>query len=113
MRNVRLLTVALLVLAVAGFVVAADKAAAKEVTLTGQYACAHCTLHEKDAKGCQDVLVTEDGGQKATYYVVKNETADKFGHGCSGDKKVTITGTVEQKDGKQWITANRIEEAKG
>ena len=50
--------------------------AAEEVTLEGKIACAKCTLKKADAKECQNVLlVKEDGGKTAEYYIVVNEVA--------------------------------------
>lgn len=103
----KVLIKACLVLALGlGFVVAA--AAGDEVTLNGTLVCAKCSLKKADAHGCQDVLIV--AGEKASeYYVVKNETAKKFGHACRGEKPAKVTGTVSEKDGKQWITASSME----
>jgi hypothetical protein len=88
-------------------------AAADEATLTGNVMCAKCTLKKADAKKCQDVLVVKDGDTTTEYYVTKNDVSEKFGHKCSGQKPATVTGTVEEKDGKKWITATKMEEQKG
>jgi hypothetical protein len=111
MRTVRVFAVALVAVLLAGSLALAHDE--KTVTVTGKLMCTHCTLHEKDAKGCQDVLVVEEKEQKVHYYLAKNEVAEKFGHACAGEKKATVTGTVAKKDGKTWITAAKIEETKG
>jgi hypothetical protein len=79
------------------------------VSLTGDLVCAKCTLAKADAKDCQDVLVVAAGDATKEYYLVKNEVAKAFGHACMGKKPAAVTGSVEEKDGKQWLTATKIE----
>ena len=88
-------------------------AAPAEQTLTGSVMCAKCTLKKADAKACQDVLVVKDGEKTSEYYVTKNAVSEKFGHTCTGEKPATVTGAVEKKDGKTWITPTKMEEKKG
>lgn len=81
-----------------------------EVTLQGKVACAKCTLKADDAKDCQDVLVVQDeDGKETRYYLVGNDVLETFGHTCMGQKPATVTGTVEEKDGKMWLTASRMD----
>jgi hypothetical protein len=76
--------------------------------------CAKCTLKKADAAKCQNVLVVADkDGKETHYYIAKNDVSDKLGEVCTGKTPVSITGTVAEKDGKKWITATKIEEAKG
>lgn len=99
----------MLLCAFASLVSAGD---AKEVTLSGTMLCAKCALKEPDFKECQNVLVVE-GDHAGQYYLAKNEVADKIGHLCGGKKlTATVTGTLEQKDGKTWITAAKIDTPK-
>ncbi len=87
----------------------ASAAFAADVTLTGNVACAKCTLKKADAKECQDVLVVAGAnGATTEYYIVKNAVLKDFGHTCTGEKAVTVTGTVSEKDGKKWITPSRM-----
>ncbi len=101
------LIVAIAVLAALGLATAAFAA---EVTLSGNVACAKCTLKKADAKACQDVLVVAgNSGASTEYYIVKNAVLEKFGHTCTGEKGVTVTGTVSEKDGKKWITPSKMD----
>jgi hypothetical protein len=93
-------------------VFAAVSMAGEEVTLSGKVTCAKCMLKKAGAKECQDVLVVTGTGA-GEYYVVKNAVFEKFGHVCQGDRGATVTGTVAEKDGQKWITATKIEAAKG
>jgi Family of unknown function (DUF6370) len=98
---------AVVVIALAGTAVAAEK------TYTGQVACAKCTLKLPGATECQNVLVVkDDNGTTANYYVVMNAVAKKFGHVCKGMKPAVVTGTLSEKDGKTWITPTKMEEEK-
>ena len=75
---------------------------------------AKCAL--KETKSCQNAVIVTKDGEKKTYYLVKNDLANKS-HGsmgfCRASKdepvKVKITGTCEKKDGKLVFTAEKIE----
>ena len=87
-----------------------DKAA--PVTLEGDLMCAKCTLKEKDATECQDVLVVKAAEKKAEdlkYYLAKNEVSEEYGMVCTDTRPVRITGTVAEKDGRKWLAASKIE----
>jgi Family of unknown function (DUF6370) len=86
--------------------------AGKVITITGNMVCAKCTLHETTS--CQNVVQVTKDGKTVNYYLVQND-ASKAAHGaiCGGDpEKVTVTGTVEEKDGKQLVTPTKIEPVK-
>lgn len=101
------LIVAIAVIAALGLATAAFAA---DVTLSGNVACAKCTLKKADAKACADVLVVKgEKGEATEYYLVKNAVVEKFGHTCTGEKAVTVTGTVSEKDGKKWITPSKMD----
>ena len=90
----------------ASFVRAED---GKEVTLKGTLTCAKCTLHEGTT--CQSVLQVKDGDKTTNYYLMDN-TISKDSHAaiCRTSKEgVSVTGVVSEKDGKNWITASKIE----
>jgi hypothetical protein len=104
-----LLLIALTAVVLVGLV---GVAAAEEKTLTGSVMCAKCTLKKADAKECQDVLVVKEKDKATEYYVTKNAVAEKFGHVCTGEKPAVVTGTVEQRGGKTWVTPTKMEEQK-
>ena len=92
-------------------VLAADTAS-KEVTITGTMVCAKCTLHE--TKSCQNVVQVEKDGKTVNYYLKQNDVS-KAAHDpiCGGStEKVTVTGTVKEKDGKQMMTPTKIDAVK-
>ena len=79
------------------------------VTLEGKIACAKCSLGMEDQADCQNVLVVKSKeGEPSYFYLVDNEVAKKFGHTCMGEKAAIVTGTVESKDGKQWLTPSKM-----
>jgi hypothetical protein len=81
-------------------------------TLTGNMVCAKCVLHE--TKQCQNVLQVVEAGKTNNYYLVQNGVSKDFHDQIctSGGEKVTATGAVSEKDGKQILTASKIEPVK-
>ena len=98
----------LAVLAMGG---AMAKEQAGTVTLEGKIACAKCRLGLEGYDDCQSVLVVESEKSDTPdyFYVVENDVAKEFGHACGGDKDAVVTGTVQDKDGKQWITPSKMQ----
>jgi len=90
-------------------VMAADSS---EVTLSGMMVCGKCKLHETDK--CQNVLQVEKDGKTVNYYLKENKVSKDFHSNiCQNDgEKVTVTGTVKEKGGKETMTATKIEEVK-
>jgi hypothetical protein len=71
--------------------------------------CAKCVLHE--TKTCQNVVQVEKDGKTVNYYLKQNDVS-KAAHDpiCSGgSEKVTVTGTVKEKGGKEMMTPTKIE----
>lgn len=100
------------VLLVVGFAAAAPAGEhADTMTVEGKILCAKCTLKKADATECQNVLVVE-GDHAGEYYLTDNEVAEEYGHVCGGSKPAVVTGTVEKKDGKAWLTATKMEAPK-
>lgn len=104
-RSVGIL-VALVAAAVAAVAVAGEEPAT--ITASGNIVCAKCTLKKADASECQSMFVADS----KEYYLVANEVTEKFGHVCGGSKAAVATGTVEEKDGKSWLTVTKLEPAK-
>ena len=86
--------------------------ASKETTLSGTMVCAKCKLHEADK--CQNVLQVEKDGKTVNYYLSQNKVSKDFHSNiCQNDgEKVTVTGTVKEKGGKEMMSATKIEAAK-
>jgi type 1 fimbria pilin len=105
------LTIALLAgLAVASLTTTAF-AADKEVTITGNACCAKCALHTSDK--CQSVLQATVDGKEVAYQLTGKEAKAFHEKICSGPGiKVSVTGTVSEKDGKEMLKATKIEEVK-
>jgi hypothetical protein len=84
----------------------------KEVTLSGTLVCGKCKLHET-AK-CQNVLQVEKDGKTVNYYLTQNKVSKEFHENvCQNDgEKVTVTGKVSERDGKEILSATKIEPAK-
>lgn len=107
------LTIALLAaVAVTGFTASAFAGDNKEITISGDMVCGKCKLHETEK--CQNVVQVMEDGKTVNYYLKQN-AASKAEHSavCHGDtEKVTVTGTVEEKDGKKMLTPTKIDVAK-
>ena len=106
MRKSTLVCLLAALVAFGTFALASDTA---PVTLEGKITCAKCSLGMADAKECQNVLVVDQGGTPAHYYIAKNDISEAYGHTCKGEKAAVVTGTVAEKDGKKWITATKME----
>lgn len=103
-----------LLIAITGMLLAALAAPAraaekpKEVTLTGEGKCAKCALNE--TKECQTVVQLKEGDKTITYYLTPNKTSKDFHKNvCEETKKITVTGKVQEKEGKKMLTASKIE----
>jgi hypothetical protein len=107
------LTLALLAgLALAGAAMTALADDSKTTTITGNMVCGKCTLHITDK--CQNVVQVTQDGKTVNYFLEQNDVS-KAEHSavCHGDsEKVTVTGTVVEKDGKEVMTPTKIEVAK-
>ena len=112
-KTMMFLTVAAgLLLAVSTSRLLAVDISSKEVTITGNMVCGKCTLHE--TKSCQNVVQVEKDGKTVNYYLKENDVS-KAAHEpiCGGSsEKVTVTGTVTEKDGKEIMTPTKIDVVK-
>ncbi|HAM72582.1 MAG TPA: hypothetical protein DCM86_13150 [Verrucomicrobiales bacterium] len=97
--------------AIAAAMFLSTSANAAEKTLKGEGLCAKCEL--KETTKCQNAIRVEEGGKKVVYYIDESD-ATKGLHKklCSATEKLTVKGTVSEKDGKKWVKASKVEEAK-
>ncbi len=86
----------------------------KKVTISGEGMCAKCAL--KETKTCQNAVIVTTDGKKETYYLVHTGISKKSHSSmgfCQASKddpiKVKVTGTVEKKDDKLLMTAEKID----
>ena len=112
MKRLKLILALVAGLAVAGATTTALAAGGKETTITGNMVCGKCTLHETAT--CQNVVQVTQDGKTVNYYLKMNKVSkDAHGPICHGDsEKVTVTGTVKEKDGKEMMTPTKIEVVK-
>jgi hypothetical protein len=111
-QSILLLIAASLLLAVTSSRLFANDTSNKEVTLTGMCVCAKCVLHETTE--CQNVLQIQKDGKTVNYYLDQNDISKAFHDNIctTSGEKVTATGIVSEKDGKQVMTVSKIEPAK-
>ena len=104
-------TLVALFAAIAVSLLVSPSANAAEKTLKGEALCAKCEL--KESAKCQNAIRVEEGGKQVVYYIDESD-ATKGLHKklCSATEKMTIKGTVSEKDGKKWVKASKIEETK-
>ena len=97
------------VLLLAAMLVAQEKD--KEVTLKGTLMCAKCTLG-KTAE-CTTAIQVKEGDKTVTYYLDDKGAGEEHHEPiCGGAKKEgTVTGTVQERDGKKWIKPKKVEYA--
>ncbi|MGE3277691.1 MAG: DUF6370 family protein [Vicinamibacterales bacterium] len=107
-KAVKLALAVILALGLLAPLAASAAAASDEVTMSGKIVCALCTLKKEGQKECQDVFVADN---QAEYWMEKTAATGE-GHTCAGERAATITGTVSEKDGKKWIAASKITDAK-
>jgi Family of unknown function (DUF6370) len=97
----------------AGFATSSLAADTNQVTITGSMVCGKCTLHL--TKECQDVVQVEKDGKTVNYFLTQNDVS-KAAHDPICDpgssEKVTVTGTVTEKDGKEIMTPTKIDVVK-
>jgi hypothetical protein len=84
--------------------------AAKQVTISGNLACAMCILKQKDVKTCTNVVVVKEGGKEVIYALADNDVTKPLTMAaCEKTLAVKVTGTVAEAGGKKTITASKVE----
>jgi len=81
----------------------------KEVTINGNAKCSACSLHE--GTSCNTVIQTKADGKTVNYYLVENEQSKKLNKLSHSGKKLVVTGTVKDVDGKHQLTVTKFSEA--
>lgn len=98
---------ATILLAAAALTAAAADDPKPPVTHTGKLVCGKCVLGETTA--CSNALVVAAGGRTVTYFLADKGSKEPY-HKCSGERpKVTVTGTVEEKNGRPTLTPTKVE----
>jgi Family of unknown function (DUF6370) len=95
-------------LLLAGFASRALASNTNQVTITGSMVCGKCTLHL--TKECQNVVQVQKDGKTVNYFLTQNKVS-KAAHDpiCQGgSEKVTVTGTVKEKGGKEIMSPSKI-----
>ena len=78
------------------------------VYATGEAKCAKCILKQTDT--CQNAVQVKENGKTITYLLAKNDVSKKFHENvCTESKKVKVTGTVKDVDGKLELTPTKID----
>jgi hypothetical protein len=100
MKKIHLHTLALF-----GLAAYAAPLVAEEVTLVGVMSCEKCNL--KQAEDCSDALQIGE----TLYHLEEDGKRRTSEHVCSGTSAAKVTGTIEERDGKQFIVVSAIEAA--
>ena len=78
----------------------------KEVTLTGDGVCAHCSLKLTDS--CNNALQVKNDEGKLINYILTGKAQKDQHFGAKATPGVTVTGTVSKKDGQKFIKASSL-----
>jgi hypothetical protein len=83
---------------------AEDKKEEKE--LKGTICCAKCEL--KETAKCENAIKVKEGDKEVTYYFKDKGNKESYHKTiCQAAKEGTVKGTIEEKDGKKWITPSK------
>jgi hypothetical protein len=104
MRSALKIAFCVVVLAALTMTVAAQN---KATTLTGKITCAKCDL--KIEKDCATVIVVNENGKDAIYYLDAKSSKANHDTVCQTAKQGSVTGVVSEKAGKKTITATKVE----
>jgi len=85
-----------------------EKMMPMEKTIIGTGMCAKCVLHQ--GTECQTIIQSQENGKTVTYYLVNNAVSKDFHKNvCTTKEQVKATGTVMELNGKQMLTASKLE----
>jgi Family of unknown function (DUF6370) len=108
MKTLKLLPVLAAGLLVAVLTSCSTSHPSSQVTLTGMMVCGKCKLHQ--VAECQNVLQVTENGTTQNYWLTQNDVSKDFHDNiCKNDGEMTtVTGTVEEKNGQEQLTATTI-----
>jgi hypothetical protein len=81
----------------------------KQVELKGQICCAKCELKVEGQKTCHTVIKVKEGEKEVVYWLDPESSKKNHKEICTQCKEGTVKGTVEEKDGKKWVKATKVE----
>ena len=81
--------------------------AQKEVTLSGQIGCGHCTFGVTDS--CADAIRVKENGKDVVYLFAADPSRKHDESVCDKPREGSVTGTVTEKDGKKLIKVAKID----
>jgi hypothetical protein len=89
---------------------AEEKKEAKETTITGTITCAKCDLKVENQKTCATVIKGKAKGSDKEEVFWFDTDSSKKNHKaiCTEAKKGTVTGTIEEKDGKKTVKVKEV-----
>ncbi|HMP16320.1 MAG TPA: DUF6370 family protein, partial [Gemmatales bacterium] len=78
-----------------------------EIKIEGSVCCAKCELGKE--KACKTVVVVKENNKEVIYYF--DAESDKKFHKdyCKGSVEAKVTAKVTEKDGKKWLSVEKIE----
>ena len=89
-----------------------EKMMPMEKTIIGVGMCNKCVNHV--GTECQTIIQSKEDGKTVTYYLVNNAVSKDFHKNvCTTKEQVKATGTVTELNGKQMLTASKLELIKG
>ena len=100
----------LLVIAALSLTLSAYAGEGKEVTLTGKGVCAHCALDLTDS--CKNALQVKNDEGKLINYILTGKAQKGEYFAKKPVSNVTVTGTVEKKDGQLVLKATSLKKKK-
>jgi hypothetical protein len=82
----------------------------KETTITGTITCAKCDLKVDGQKTCATVIKGKAKGsdKEEVYWFDTDSSKKNHKKICTEPMKGTVTGTVEEKDGKKIVTVKDV-----
>ena len=58
---------------------------------------------------CADALEVKEDGKTVTYFLEEDGKVKTSAHKCSGSGGAKVTGKLEDRDGRKYVVASKIE----